>query len=48
MTGFCFDRFLLDRRNRQLRLDGAPVELNARYLDALILLVRFKRQTCEA
>ena len=40
MTGFRFDRFLLDCRNRQLRLDGAPVELNARYLDALILLVR--------
>jgi DNA-binding winged helix-turn-helix (wHTH) protein len=40
MTSFRFDRFLLDCRNRQLRLDGAPVELNARYLDALILLVR--------
>ncbi|HEY0112715.1 MAG TPA: transcriptional regulator [Allosphingosinicella sp.] len=38
--GFRFDRFLLDLGNRQLRRDGAPVELNARYLDALALLVR--------
>jgi DNA-binding winged helix-turn-helix (wHTH) protein len=35
-----FDRFLLDPADRQLRRDGAPVELNARYLDALALLVR--------
>ncbi len=35
-----FDRFLLDPVDRQLRRDGAPVELNARYLDALTLLVR--------
>lgn len=37
---FRFDRFVLDPSDRQLRRDGAPVELNARYLDALILLVR--------
>ncbi len=37
---FRFDRFALDPDDRQLRRDGAPVELNARYLDALILLVR--------
>lgn len=37
---FRFDRFLLDMGDRQLRCDGAPVELNARYLDALALLVR--------
>jgi DNA-binding winged helix-turn-helix (wHTH) protein len=36
---FRFDRFLLDPRDRRLTRDGAPVELNARYLDALILLV---------
>lgn len=36
---FRFDRFLLDPRDRQLRCDGAPVEINARYLDALALLV---------
>ena len=36
---FRFDRFLLDPVDRQLRRDGAPVELNARYLDALALLV---------
>ncbi|MDY6923671.1 MAG: winged helix-turn-helix domain-containing protein [Pseudomonadota bacterium] len=36
---FRFDRFGLDPRDRQLWLDGAPVELNARYLDALTLLV---------
>src|SRR5688500_15162691 len=37
---FRFDRFVLDADDRQLRRDGAPVELNARYLDALALLVR--------
>jgi DNA-binding winged helix-turn-helix (wHTH) protein len=37
---FHFDRFALDPDDRQLRRDNAPVELNARYLDALILLVR--------
>lgn len=35
-----FDRFLLDPADRRLLRDGAPVELNARYLDALALLVR--------
>ena len=41
MTGsFRFERFLLDPNDRQLRRDGAPIELNARYLDALTLLVR--------
>jgi len=34
-----FDRFELDGANRTLRKDGAPVEVSARYLDALILLV---------
>lgn len=37
---FRFDRFVLDPRDRRLWRDGAPVELNARYLDALALLVR--------
>ncbi len=37
---FRFDRFLLDPDDRRLTRDGAPVELNARYLDALALLVR--------
>ncbi len=37
--GFRFERFILDPRDRQLTRDGAPVELNARYLDALALLV---------
>src|SRR5687768_5996028 len=37
---FRFDNFLLDPVDRQLKRDGAPVELNARYLDALALLVR--------
>ena len=36
---FRFDNFLLDPGDRQLRRDGEPVELNARYLDALTLLV---------
>jgi len=38
-TGFRFDRFMLDLDNRQLSRDGAPIELNARYLDALALLL---------
>lgn len=36
---FRFDRFDLDPADRQLRRDDAPVELNARYFDALALLV---------
>src|SRR5919107_3632031 len=36
---FRFDRFVLDPGDRQLRQGDAPVELNARYLDALALLV---------
>lgn len=38
--GFRFGNFVLDPGDRQLTLDDAPVELNARYLDALTLLVR--------
>jgi len=38
-ASYVFDRFTLDIENRTLRRDGAPVEINARYLDALILLV---------
>ncbi len=37
---FRFERFTLDVADRQLRRDGAAVELNGRYLDALALLVR--------
>jgi len=37
---FRFDRFMLDPANRRLTESGAPVDLNARYLDALALLVR--------
>ena len=37
---FRFDRFCLDPADRQLTRDEEPVELNARYLDALALLVR--------
>jgi DNA-binding winged helix-turn-helix (wHTH) protein len=37
---FRFDRFLLDPGDRLLCRDGAPVDLNGRYLDALALLVR--------
>ena len=36
---FRFERFSLDARDRRLRRDEASVELNARYLDALVLLV---------
>ena len=36
---FRFGAFALDLADRRLTRDGAPVELNARYLDALALLV---------
>jgi DNA-binding winged helix-turn-helix (wHTH) protein len=36
---FRFDRFQLDPQDRRLTLDEMPLELNARYLDALSLLV---------
>ena len=35
-----FDRFQLDPVNRLLTRDDVPIDLNARYLDALALLVR--------
>ena len=34
-----FGPFALDRENRRLSRDGAPVELGSRYFDALVLLV---------
>ncbi|HEY0052954.1 MAG TPA: transcriptional regulator, partial [Caulobacteraceae bacterium] len=37
---FRFDRFVLDTGARTLKRDGARVDLNARYFDALVLLVR--------
>jgi len=37
---FHFDRFALDADNRRLTRDGVAVDLNARYFDALLLLVR--------
>jgi DNA-binding winged helix-turn-helix (wHTH) protein len=37
--GIRFERFTLDPADRQLKRDEAPVELNARYFDALALLV---------
>ena len=37
---FRFGSFTLDCANRRLLRDGAPVELNARYFDALALLAR--------
>jgi DNA-binding winged helix-turn-helix (wHTH) protein len=38
--GFRFEHFVLDPGNRRLKRDDVPVELNARYFDALALLVR--------
>lgn len=38
-AGFRFETFHLDPDNRRLMRAGEPVELNARYLDALVLLV---------
>lgn len=40
MARLRFDRFSLDPDDRLLRHDDRPVELNARYLDALILLAQ--------
>lgn len=37
---FAFEGFVLDPANRRLSRGGVPVELNARYLDALALLLR--------
>ncbi len=39
-SGYRFDRFHLDPANRRLSRDDGPVEMNSRYLDALLLLVR--------
>ena len=36
---YVFDRFTLDVDNRSLRCDGMVVDVSARYLDALILLI---------
>ena len=38
--GYRFEDYVLDLDDRRLTRGGAPVELNARYLDALSLLVR--------
>jgi DNA-binding winged helix-turn-helix (wHTH) protein len=37
---FAFEGFLLDTRDRRLTSGGMPVEVNGRYFDALVLLVR--------
>lgn len=37
---FHFDHFTVDARDRRLRRDGAPIDLNNRYFDALALLLR--------
>lgn len=42
--GFLFDNFALYPEDRRLTCGGATVELNARYLDALVLLVRERGQ----
>ncbi|HUE80172.1 MAG TPA: transcriptional regulator [Sphingomicrobium sp.] len=39
-ASFRFEQFIFDPNDRRLRLGNVPVELNARYLDALALLVR--------
>jgi DNA-binding winged helix-turn-helix (wHTH) protein len=36
---FAFERFVLDTGDRRLKADGQPLDLNARYFDALALLV---------
>lgn len=42
-----FDDFVIDVRDRQLWRDGARIDLNARYFDALVLLVRDRGQLVE-
>ena len=37
---FKFDRFIVDGSQRQLKCDGSVLEVNSRYLDALLLMVR--------
>ena len=37
---FKFDRFVVDGSQRQLKCNGSLVEVNSRYLDALLLMVR--------
>lgn len=44
VLSYMFDDFVLDVANRQLQQDGTQVNLNARYLDALVLLVREQGQ----
>lgn len=39
-SGYSFGEFRLDPANRRLLQNGAPLDLNARYLDALALLIR--------
>jgi len=39
-ASFAFDRFILDTRERRLSAGDEQIELNARYFDALALLVR--------
>lgn len=46
-THYHFDDFHLDVVNRQLWHDGVPVELNGRYFDVLVLLVREHGQLVE-
>ena len=43
-AAYAFDRFILDTEDRRLKADGKPIELNARYFDALALLVRSQGQ----
>lgn len=40
IDAFRFDDFVLDPGNRQLLRGGSPIDINSRYLDALVLLVR--------
>ena len=37
-----FGSYLLDRADRRLSRDGAPVDLNARYFDALACLLAIR------
>src|SRR5437870_1451946 len=47
ISGYRFDEFNLDARNRRLSRNGQPLALNSKYFDVLLLLVSRKGQLVE-
>jgi DNA-binding winged helix-turn-helix (wHTH) protein len=46
-TGYRFDEFFLDARNRQLWRAGQPLALNSKYFDVLLMLVAHRGELIE-